>query len=678
LILKSVRKLLAVSSAVLMLSSIGGHGVCANDQDEASNRSVEVANKLYPELEKLVQEFYRKAKVTKSDRKFHFEYKARPTMTASNRQEITPDFGGVICDIDLRDGRYQGKVKLPQQYNEHSFYSVILMAPYDAKSNVHAYTKLLYPSDTGFEFIEKFKDVMNSISTGGGAAIPSTTVENAVVPDSMPAPIVESVAGDKAPESKTFFWKATKGSETIYLLGTIHGAIAKFYPLPSAIDQAFDQSKHLMVEISIDKVDPFRISKTRDELGLYKPPDHLSKHLTPETKKVFEKYLQWSGETWEMYEKYRPWYAASIASQSKHDWYSKDFKAALGLDLYFLARAREAGKAISDLETVEQQLHIDADLSEPAQDMLLRSSLMNFIGLDAKTKGYLTAWKAGDMKMMEELSTGDYRKYPELAEYEKSLLDDRNIGMVAKIKQLMKTKPGPHFVAVGAAHMVGKNGLVSLFEKDGYKLEQVSSTVAPVAQLSASVKRRSFPERFRVWLPDEPKRVATGATVRYEFYEQAGGAYVVCIFTSPTEPSEWPVPAPLMLDKLVSIFKPEPGTRKSFTLQGFPGREIECSGTVFDTMKSVGFPGGQNKPGGGSPPSQPDTSGKPVSSKNKSGKPSAPSVSDSKELGKDVKAKIRAYLAGRRFYVLCAVGTKPFLASENVNQFFESLELVPN
>lgn len=507
--------------------------------------------------------------------------------------------------------------------------------------------------------------------------------------------------------SPTFLWKATKGNDTIYLLGTIHGAMSQFYPLPSAIDQALDESKHLMVEIAIDKVDPTKVAKTVHELGQYTPPDHLSKHLTPETKKVFEQFLDWSGGTWEMYEKYKPFYAAGMASQSKR-WVTEatKFRSSLGLDLYFLARAREAGKSISDLETVEQQLHIEADLSEAAQDRLLRTSILHMSEVEAQLKGYLEAWKSGDTEKMEALAKSRTKDYPELREYEKALLDDRNFGMLNKIKLLSKTKPGPHFVAVGAAHLVGPAGLVSLFEKDGWKVDRVSSD-ASTGSVSASAKtdNKIYPERFKIWFPIEPRRLAEKDTVRYEAYEPPNGAYLVCVFTSPTEPRDWPVPPPLMLDKLVSIFKPDPGTRKSFALQGYPGREIECSGPGL-TQKTGGAnsknvaatsaPAGKAGAEPAAAKSGPDSSkpsveaAKPsseVASKTgsvgdkKSGMPGQGfglGAAFAKVQAKDVKARIRVYLAGRRFYLLCAVGGKTFLETENVSKFFDSLELLSN
>lgn len=752
--MNSFKQIQAVSLAVLILLCSSTAPVRAADSLDAriqefkpAAASEQLIGVFEKELETLLREFYPKAKITRTDKKIHFEFKCRPVLTPRNRKEIAPDFGGVMGDLELRPGPYTGKVRLPQQYHEHAFYSVILMAPYCQTHDLHVYTKLLYPSDAVPDFTLRFKEMMRGFeelsetvdSVGNAAQAASsdtgkTTASNQVPvsiaePGNVPAstssgpvqsagqsssnrdetsplrsredsisiaskiasvlPSVAQPAALQERQQKVFFWKATKGTETVYLLGTIHGAIAQFYPLPTAIDQAFDKSKHLMVEIAIDKVDGSKVRDMRDKLAYYTPPDHLSKHLTPSTKKVFEDYLKWSGESWAMYEKYRPWYAAEIAAQSKR-WRGDAFRASLGLDLYFLTRAREAGKAISDLETVEQQLRIDAELSEPAQDMLLRTSILGFKDMDAETRALLSAWKEGDTDKMERITTREFRARPELREYEKKLLDDRNVAMVAKAKQLMRVKPGPHFLAVGAAHLVGPMGLVRLFEAEGFNVEQVSSAVASaVAALPGGVKKQSFPERFRIWLPDQPKRVADKDRVRYEFYERPCGAYIVCVLTAPTDPSEWGVPAPLLLDKLVSIFKPLPGTLRSLSLQGFPGREAECSGGVFEpkakaAAQAKAAPKGKppardsgnvkGKPAPARPGRAPTPENSPVPGEADFGFGQALKKIDAA----DSRARVRAYLAGRRFYLVCAIGTEPFLASDNVKQFFDSLEIIPN
>ena len=65
----------------------------------------------------------------------------------------------------------------------------------------------------------------------------------------------------KEDEEKLFLWKATKGDDTVWLLGTIHVAKKNFYPLPKEILKAFSRSNHLLVEVDI--TDPQIVKEMR-------------------------------------------------------------------------------------------------------------------------------------------------------------------------------------------------------------------------------------------------------------------------------------------------------------------------------------------------------------------------------------------------------------------------------
>ena len=65
-----------------------------------------------------------------------------------------------------------------------------------------------------------------------------------------------AVAGN----DKAFFWQVTSGQPesgqtTVYLMGSIHFADQSFYPLRSEIEQAFDRSDYLAVELDVNALD---------------------------------------------------------------------------------------------------------------------------------------------------------------------------------------------------------------------------------------------------------------------------------------------------------------------------------------------------------------------------------------------------------------------------------------
>jgi hypothetical protein len=81
-------------------------------------------------------------------------------------------------------------------------------------------------------------------------------------------------------------------------------------------------------------------------------------------------------------------------------------------------------------------------------------------------------WKTGERKTLEKLSNKYVKKYPELKIYYKKLLTDRNINMAKKLDEMLKTNKNSYFVVVGGGHLVGKDGIIELLQKKGYKVTQ--------------------------------------------------------------------------------------------------------------------------------------------------------------------------------------------------------------
>lgn len=677
-----------VSSALLILlllhSTVSTALASPGENRSESNINSEFSKKVFDNVSELVNEYYSKVKFDHKGNKIHFEYKVRPFVAAGQRTEIAPDFGGILGDVELRKGEYKGHERMPQQYAEYSFYSIVKMAPYSKDYNCHLYTRLSYPEGTTQEFVDRFKDLINSLGrnsgSGGSALSPlsvpgdlqkNRTSKTETPPVQARKPSDSTVGAASGTEQKlssigyasnsvgspnsvdlksnshspvqsgnapngtnatttpndatatehrgrrAYIWRATKGKDVIYLLGTIHGSIQQFYPLPPVIDKAFEQSKHLVVEIDIQHMDESKIPALVQNLSRYKPPDKLSNHLSPQTKRVFDKFLEYSGGTWEMYEEYKPWFAARLATGTLQ-WDFKDFRSSLGIDLYLLNRARELKKAVSDLETPELQIRASSDNSDAAQDAMLCSSILDIKNAGNYIKELLAIWKEGNLDKMYEATKRDTVRFPALAEYDKRMLDDRNVGMANKVEQLLNTKPGPHFVAVGAAHMPGPMGLVNIFKERGYSVEQLyseddlkplstavtsasSSANKAVATASATTastssgnadsvgsdtssstapstyNKQTFVEQFRVWLPGTPKRVIDDPnTNHYEFSEPPFGGFTIFRIALDKPTTTWTDPGPLVLDRILSPFPKTAISQQTITLQGFTGRELIC------------------------------------------------------------------------------------------------------
>jgi len=456
-----------------------------------------VAKLVFDELTKLVKTFFPNAKLIQNGAKLHFEYKAAPQISNSTHLPVVgPKVGGILGDVEISRGQSTAAAKLQNEY----YYQTVFMVPYSAIHDCHLNAKLSYPPETSSDFVDKFKELVNNFDallpvpseaigkSAEVAAAPPVSAEPHIsagrntITAALPSPVsVRPAQVPPRPEEaprKLFFWKATRGTDIVYLLGTIHAAPPTLYPLAREIESAFDSSRCLLLEVNIAKakIDPEKVRQLVSTSGKYNPPDKLSRHLSPGTKQVFEAYLEWAGETWGIYESYKHWYARELISVPRRGDLSKMTKS-YGIDLHFLRKAIAQKKPIDEFETVEFQLAIDSKLSEDVQDKLLQVTLLEMKDTEKMMASIFKAWKSGDMDQMEKVAVHQSVDNPELIPFTMALLNNRNVGMAAKIEPFLKTKGSPLFVAVGSAHMVGETGLVNLLRKKGFAVEQV--TAAP-------------------------------------------------------------------------------------------------------------------------------------------------------------------------------------------------------
>jgi len=82
----------------------------------------------------------------------------------------------------------------------------------------------------------------------------------------------------------------------------------------------------------------------------------------------------------------------------------------------------------------------------------------------------VTAWKTGDLKALSDLFIDEIKAdFPKLY---KAAIVDRNMAWLPKIAKYLDT-PETEFVLVGAAHLVGEDGVIEQLKKLGYKIEKL-------------------------------------------------------------------------------------------------------------------------------------------------------------------------------------------------------------
>ena len=137
-------------------------------------------------------------------------------------------------------------------------------------------------------------------------------------------------------------------------------------------------------------------------------------------------------------------------------------------DRHFYDRAQENNKSVQGLETAEYQISRFEGLTMEQQDHLLAETLKQLETEKTSITRLLDAWKSGDAPTVEKIVLADLKNDPVL--YQR-LLVERNRNWLPKIDDLFARK-GRAFVVVGAAHLVGPDGLLSMLKGKGYTIEQ--------------------------------------------------------------------------------------------------------------------------------------------------------------------------------------------------------------
>jgi hypothetical protein len=143
------------------------------------------------------------------------------------------------------------------------------------------------------------------------------------------------------------------------------------------------------------------------------------------------------------------------------------------LDRVLYQRAQQAGKPLHGLETIAEQLEVFEGFSLDDQVALLRDAVVQVDGIDAMQAELLAAYKRQDLAAMmaineAAMATGDQRL---AGEFQRRLIVERNHRMVERMEPWLKQ--GGAFVAVGALHLPGEEGLVNLLRERGYSVRAV-------------------------------------------------------------------------------------------------------------------------------------------------------------------------------------------------------------
>jgi uncharacterized protein len=273
-----------------------------------------------------------------------------------------------------------------------------------------------------------------------------------------------------APGARHYLWEVSSLTNRVYLFGTVHAGKKSFFPLPEAVEQAFADARVLAVEADITDTETMAKSATS---MLLKPPDTLSRHVTPPVYERFRRQLDRFGMPEQQVAQLKPFFAASLLAFA--EWGRQGYLPQYGVDIHVLTRAREEKKRIVELEGAKAQTALMDSLTEKESVQALEgtlSAIESGITRDQIT-GLVNAWQSGDANLVLEVVRAYNDSVPGAREMEEKFIWSRHDAMADKIEAWLLEGRERVFVAVGALHLAGPRGLVEMMRKRGYTVKQL-------------------------------------------------------------------------------------------------------------------------------------------------------------------------------------------------------------
>lgn len=265
---------------------------------------------------------------------------------------------------------------------------------------------------------------------------------------------------------KSFLWKVTSGGRVMYLAGSIHALSPDVYPLDPAYQRAFDASGALVEEIDLAQADPLTAAPLIMSKGLFQDGRTFDGVVSKETAALVATHLKDSPFAGALVQSMKPWMAAMILDALEMQQAGMDPN--LGLDKHFFDEATAAGKTVIGLETVEYQIDRFDTMPLALQEQLVRSTIADIDAEHKDLTALVAAWRRGDVTSIQRMVLASFTESP--AAY-RSLVVERNRNWLPQLDRCL-ARPAPCFVVVGAAHLVGPDGLLALLKARGYAIEQ--------------------------------------------------------------------------------------------------------------------------------------------------------------------------------------------------------------
>ncbi|WP_262694658.1 TraB/GumN family protein [Kordiimonas aquimaris] len=269
-------------------------------------------------------------------------------------------------------------------------------------------------------------------------------------------------SNDEAP--RPALWKLTDADSEIYLFGTIHILNPSLTWRSEKVSAAFNAAPTVYFETPADTSNPQAMQELLRQYGLNKPGVTLSSQLSEDGQKNLSTVMNQlgMGSAIANFEPFRPWLAGvTLASMQIQ---ANGGNPNAGVERILSAEAKTSGKDIGYFESDAQQIAFFGNMSKAAETRFFEIGLEQMLQDPNMLDNLVDVWRRGNVAGVEEQMLAAFEGHPEVYE---TLLVRRNQDWAEQIDRLMGGS-GTIFIAVGAAHLAGKDSVQALLGKFGH------------------------------------------------------------------------------------------------------------------------------------------------------------------------------------------------------------------
>lgn len=265
----------------------------------------------------------------------------------------------------------------------------------------------------------------------------------------------------KSQTEKSLLWKISgKGLQhPSYLYGTFHLMCPGDLVVSDTIRAKFVETKQLYMEL--DMSDPSIQLQTLKWMNL---PEQLSLHSLVE-KKDYDSaaaiFSRKTGLSFQLLDKVKPFFITALLYPAMMGCTPE------GWETVFTDMAKKQQVPVKGLETVAFQMSLFDSIPYREQAQELVQTLYHFDSAQTSGRRLVQLYKQKNLGALYRETikdTGFHR-------YEEALLHKRNTSWIPQLTTAIAQTPC--FIAVGAAHLAGEKGLISLLRKKGYHVTPV-------------------------------------------------------------------------------------------------------------------------------------------------------------------------------------------------------------